>query len=79
VIEKGLIGLLGLIAEFSALKERGIDKIFPLMKGASCRTLPLRLPVLCPRFRAPCGVMSLLSRSAGVSHATLLLLLALNA
>ena len=40
VIEKGLVGLLGLIAEFSALKERGIDKVFPLSQGP--------LPSVCP-------------------------------
>jgi hypothetical protein len=40
VIEKGLVGLLGLIVEFSALKERGIDNVFPLSKGP--------LPAVCP-------------------------------
>lgn len=33
VIDKSLISVLGNIAEFSALKERGIDKMFPLEKG----------------------------------------------
>lgn len=33
VIDKSLISVLGSIAEFSALKERGIDKMFPLEDG----------------------------------------------
>eukprot|EP00039_Didymoeca_costata_P027247 m.17967 g.17967 ORF g.17967 m.17967 type:complete len:609 (+) comp6153_c0_seq1:147-1973(+) len=40
VIEKSLIGVLGLVAEFSALKERGIEKMFPLDAGP--------LPPSCP-------------------------------
>eukprot|EP00040_Diaphanoeca_grandis_P014463 m.73407 g.73407 ORF g.73407 m.73407 type:complete len:587 (-) comp24555_c0_seq1:461-2221(-) len=41
VIEKGLISILGSVAEFSALKERGIERMFPLEDGP--------LPAQCPQ------------------------------
>lgn len=41
VIDKALIGVLGLVAEFSALKERGIEKMFPLEPS---KPLPMGCP-----------------------------------
>mmetsp|Transcript_32390 Transcript_32390/g.84778 ORF Transcript_32390/g.84778 Transcript_32390/m.84778 type:complete len:593 (-) Transcript_32390:873-2651(-) len=46
-MDKSLIGVLGLVAEFSALKERGVEKMFPLGPGPLPGGCPKSVIFLC--------------------------------
>ena len=59
VIDKALVGTLGLIAEFSALKERGVEKMFPLENAPLPETCPEKILYLLrpqPEFCAMVGL-----------------------